>query len=101
MLRASQVALVVKILPANVGDTRDNRFNPWVGKIPWRKVCISSPVFLPGEFHGQRSLEGYRPQGCQELDMNKWLNTRTHVYAGRLEVRDVPPINKVPFLVHR
>ena len=77
------------------------RFSPWVGKIPWRKVCISSPVFLPGEFLGQKSLEGYSPQGCQELDMTEWLSTRTHVYAGRLEVRDVPPVNKVPFLVHK
>ena len=33
----------------------------WVGKIPWRKEWIPTPVFLPGEFHGQRSLAGYSP----------------------------------------
>ena len=33
-------------------------FDPWVGKIPWRKEWQPIPVFLPGEFHGQRSLAG-------------------------------------------
>ena len=32
---------------------------PWVGKIPWRREWLASPVFWPGEFHGQRSLTGY------------------------------------------
>ena len=32
------------------------RFNPWVGKIPWRKARQPTPEFLPGESHGQRSL---------------------------------------------
>ena len=31
-------------------------FNPWVEKIPWRRKWQLTPVFLPGEFHGQRSL---------------------------------------------
>ena len=44
-------------------------FNPWVGKIPWRKEFQSTPVFLPGEFHGQRSLAGYSPWGHKEVDM--------------------------------
>ena len=34
-------------------------FNPWVRKIPWRNKWQSSLVFLPGPFHGQRSLKGY------------------------------------------
>ena len=37
----------------------DPRFNPWVGKIAWRRKWLPTPVFLPGEFHGQRSLVGY------------------------------------------
>ena len=37
------------------------RFNPWVGKILWRRKWQLTPVFLPGESHGQRSLAGYRP----------------------------------------
>ena len=34
-------------------------FDPWVGKIPWRRAWQPTPVFLPGESHGQRSLVGY------------------------------------------
>ena len=35
-------------------------------KIPWRRKWQPTPVFLPGEFHGQRSLAGYSPWGCKE-----------------------------------
>ena len=44
-------------------------FDLWVGKIPWRRKWQSTPVFLPGEFHGQRSLAGYSPWGHTESDM--------------------------------
>ena len=37
------------------------RFDPWVGKIPWRREWQPTPVFLPGESHRQRSLVGYSP----------------------------------------
>ena len=36
-------------------------FDPWVGKIPWRRAWQPTPVFLPGELHGQRSQVGYSP----------------------------------------
>ena len=49
------------------------RFNPWVRKIPWRRAWQPTPVFLPGESHGQRSLVGYSPWGCKELDTTEWL----------------------------
>ena len=39
------------------------RFNPWVGKLPWIWKWQPTPVFLPGESHGQRSLTGYGPWG--------------------------------------
>jgi len=39
------------------------QFDPWVGKIPWRKKWQPTPVFLPGESHGQRSLEGSQKDG--------------------------------------
>ena len=48
-------------------------FNSWVGKIPWRKVWKPTPVFLPGEFHGHRSLAGYSSCGCKELDTTEQL----------------------------
>ena len=38
-------------------------FDPWVRKIPWARAQQSTPVFLPGESHGQRSLVGYSPWG--------------------------------------
>ena len=44
------------------------RFNPWVGKIPWRKEWQPTPVLLPGEFQRQRSLAGYSPWGHEESD---------------------------------
>ena len=44
---------VVKNLPA-VQETRRLQFDPWVGKIPWRRKWQPATVFLPGEFHGQR-----------------------------------------------
>ena len=44
-------------------------FNPWVGKIPWKRAQQPTPVFLPGEFHGQRNLVGYSPWGRKESDM--------------------------------
>ena len=53
---ASQVALVVKNPPAN---SKRCGFDPWVGKIFWRRKWQPTPVFLPGESHGQRSLVGY------------------------------------------
>ena len=49
---------VGKNLPANAGDLG---FDPWVGKIPWSRKWQPTPVFLPGKFHGQRSLVGYSP----------------------------------------
>ena len=44
------------------------RFNPCVRKISWMRLWQPNPVFLPGESQGQRSLEGYSPWGCKELD---------------------------------
>ena len=38
-------------------------FDPWVGKVPWSRKWQPTPVFLPGKFHGHRSLTGYSPQG--------------------------------------
>ena len=46
-------------------------FNPWVRKIPWRRAWQPTPVFLPGESHGQRSLAGYSPWDCEETDMTE------------------------------
>ena len=50
-------------------------FNPCIGKIPWRRKWQSTPVFLPGIFHRQGSLEGYSPQDRKESDTTNWLST--------------------------
>ena len=61
------MVLVVKNPLANAGDVRDAGSIPWVGKIPWRRKWQATPVFLPGESHGQRSLTGYGPLGLQTV----------------------------------
>ena len=52
---------------------RRPEFNPWVEKIPWRREWQPTPVFVPGEFHGQTSLVGYSPWGHKESDTTGWL----------------------------
>ena len=44
-------------------------------------LCQSSPVFLPGKFHGQRSLAACSPWGCKELDMTERAHTHTHTHT--------------------
>ena len=62
-------------------------FDPWVGKIPWRRTLQSTPVFLPGESHGQRSLVGYSPYDCKEADTTEMiLHTHTHTHTQSKEV---------------
>ena len=74
---------MVKNLPA----MRRPRFDHWVRKIPWRREGQHTPVFLPGEFQGQRSLVGYSPWGCKESDTTEQLHftllhfTSLHVLA--------------------
>ena len=49
----------------------DPGFDPWVRKIPWRREWEPTPVFLPGELHGQRSLAGYSLWGHKESHMSE------------------------------
>ena len=51
-----------------------HRFNPWVKKILWRRKRLPTPVFLPGEFHGQRSMVSYSSKGHKESDMTEQLS---------------------------
>ena len=54
-------------------------FNLWVGKIPWRRNWQPTPVLLPGEVHGERSLAGYSSWDCKELDTTEILS---HMHMG-------------------
>ena len=61
---------MVKNPPANAGDLRRG-FDSWARKIPWRRKWLPTPVFLPGESHGQRSLMGYSPWGRKRVRHNR------------------------------
>ena len=68
-MTASQVALVVKNLPGNAGDIRNTGLIPGLGRSPGgSRAWQPTPVFLPGKFHGQRSLVGCSPWGHKESD---------------------------------
>ena len=53
-------------------------FDPWVGKIPWRRAWQPTPVFLSGGPHGQRRLAGYSLWGHKESDMPEVTEHSTH-----------------------
>ena len=55
-------------------------FDPWVGKMPWRREWQPTPVFLPEEFLGQRSLAGYNPWGHKELDTTEQLTLSVQLF---------------------
>ena len=55
-------------------NVRDLGSIPGSGRFPWRSEWQSTSVFVPGESHGQRSLAGYSPWGCEELDTTEQLN---------------------------
>ena len=73
-----QVVLIVKNLPVKVEDRRHG-FDPWVGKNPWRRKWQPTPIFLPGKFHGQRSLVGYSPWGPKESDWTEHPHRRHRI----------------------
>ena len=59
------------------GSDRRPGFDPWVGKIPWRREWQPTPVFVPRKFHGQRNLAGYSPWGHKESETIEGLS-HTH-----------------------
>ena len=70
---ASQVALMVKNPSANAGQMQ----------IPWRRLQRPTPVFLPGESHGQRSWVGYSPWGCKDSDTTE-ATKQAHIPFGNI-----------------
>ena len=58
---------------------RRPRFEPWVKKIPWRRKCHLTPVFLPGKSHGLRSLAGYSPW-CQKRVRHDLVTKQQQIY---------------------
>ena len=72
------MALVVKNPPANAGDEK-TRVQPLGRGAIRRRKWQPIPVFLPGESQGQRSLVGYSPRSCKELDTTEATKHSTHV----------------------
>ena len=70
----TQVVLVVKESSCQWKRCKRHPFDPWVGKIPWRKKWQPTPVFLPGKSHGQKRLAGCSPWGCKESDTTEMSN---------------------------
>ena len=68
--QASLVAQMIKVCL----QCRRPRFNPLVGKIPWRRKWQPTPVLLPGKSYGWRSLVGYSPWGRKESDTTERLH---------------------------
>ena len=66
------VTQLIKNLPANTGDVRDTGLILGQGD-PWRRKWQPTPVFLPGEFHGQRNPAGCSSWGCKESDTTEHL----------------------------
>ena len=63
---------VVKTQPTDTEDT--GSIPGWVGRIPWRRAWLPTPVFLPEKPHGQRNLVGYIPKYGKESDTTEWLH---------------------------
>ena len=64
---------------------REHRFNPWFGKIHWKRTWQSTRIFVPGESYGQRRLLGYSQWGCKEsMDRTEWLSM--HVKCSKWEM---------------
>ena len=60
---------------------QERRISSWVGKIPCRRKWQPTPVFVPGESHGQKSLVAYSPWGCKELNTTERLNNYNKMWS--------------------
>ena len=78
---ASLVAQVVKYHL----QCRRPRFNPWIGKILWRRERQPTLICLPGESHRQRSLADYNPRGLKESNMTDRLSM--HPYTEKFNTQ--------------
>ena len=79
LIRAAQVAPVVKNLPVSAGDAKDMGSIPGLGRSHGvGRIWHPTAVFLPGKFHGPRSLASYRAWGHKESDVAKRLSMHAH-----------------------
>jgi len=101
-LLKEQKILVIDLVPwwlsgkESACQCRRCGFDPWVGKIPWRRKWQLTPIFLPGESHGQRSLAGYSPWDHKESDTTERLNNN-NIHNPSIPVKTVNQNHPIPF----
>ena len=75
---------------------QEKQFNPWVGKVPWRRAWQPTLIFLPEKSHRQRILAGYSPCGCKESDTTQQQSTPTHEASEsaplQIASKAIPPV---------
>ena len=92
---ASLVAQMVK----NPSAMQGSWVRSLVRKISWRREWLPSPILLPEEFQGQRSLVAYTPLGCKELDMTEYADN--HLQPGCINTHALSPLVISPLLAGR
>ena len=70
-------------------------FDPWVGKIPWRRKWQPTLVLLPGKSHGWRSLVGYSPWSHKESDMTERLHFTSMWAANHILIHSEPTVSSL------
>ena len=83
-------AILSKESACNPEDAQEKQVRSLVWKDPWRRKWQPTPVFLPGEFHGQRSLMTYSPWGCKESDTTEQLSA--HKQSGVMKSLQSQPV---------
>ena len=71
----------LRVFSVNQPAMRRPGFYPWVGKIPWRREWQPTPVFLPGEFHGLRTLPGYTVHEVAKSHPATWTKCWKKIYS--------------------
>ena len=98
LIWASLVAQMVKNLPA-MQETWMRSLGGISGKMPWRREWQPTPVFLPGKFHGERSLVDYSAWGSKGLDTTEQLNHHRDTVAKQSDTPFIPPFTLLLFCV--
>ena len=78
--KASLVAQMLKNSPT----IQETEFNPWIGKIPWRRKWQPTPLFLFEKSHGQKNLESYGFKKLQRVDTAGWLTHWTQTWSNSM-----------------
>ena len=75
-------------------ETQEMQVDPSVGKIPWRRKWQPTPVFLPGESHGWRSLLGFSPWYCKKSDPTEHIvpTIKMHIYIYKMHMYNITAI---------